>query len=120
MILHFYLRYETKFGQTIFVSGNVPELGNGDITKPFTLTYLNDQLWHGSVQIDEKHIANPVCYKYLLTDEDGELYIEFGNDRIIESGKIKASKIVAYDTWNYAGEYENAFFTAPFLVIFIF
>ena len=114
MILHFYLRYETKFGQTIFVSGNVPELGNGDITKPLTLTYLNDQLWHGSVQIDEKHIANPVCYKYLLTDEDGELYIEFGNDRIIETGKIKASKIVAYDTWNYAGEYENAFFTAPF------
>jgi 4-alpha-glucanotransferase len=56
----------------------------------------------------------PVCYRYILKDENGELLTEFGNDRIIELDKAKASKIVAYDTWNYAGEYENAFFTAPF------
>ena len=53
-------------------------------------------------------------YRYILKDENGELFTEFGNDRIIELDTPKVSKIVAYDTWNYAGEYENAFFTAPF------
>ena len=52
MTLHFYLRYSTKFGQAIFVSGNTPALGNDDGTNPFALTYLNDQLWHGSVEVD--------------------------------------------------------------------
>jgi 4-alpha-glucanotransferase len=114
MILHFYLRYSTKFGQSIFVSGNTSVLGNDDSIKPFALTYLNDQLWHGSVEIDPKDMQEPVCYRYMLKDENGEFLTEFGNDRIIEPDKTKASKIAAYDTWNYAGEYENAFFTAPF------
>ncbi|MEP7237306.1 MAG: 4-alpha-glucanotransferase, partial [Ferruginibacter sp.] len=114
MILHFYLRYSTKFGQAIFVLGNAPGLGNDDIAKPFALTYLNDQLWHGSLEIDPKDIVEPIAYKYMLQDENGELITEFGNDRIIDLEKINASKIVLSDTWNYAGEFENAFFTAPF------
>ena len=61
MILHFYLRYSTKFGQAIFVSGNTPLLGNDDLAKPFALTYLNDQLWHGSAEVDPKDMDEPVC-----------------------------------------------------------
>ncbi|MBL7702005.1 MAG: 4-alpha-glucanotransferase [Ferruginibacter sp.] len=114
MILHFYLRYSSRFGQSLFVSGNAAVLGNEDISKAFALTYLNDQLWHGTVEIDQKELEEPICYKYILKDESGALFSEFGNDRIVETGKTKASKIIAYDTWNYAGEYENAFFTAPF------
>ena len=114
MILHFYLRYSTKFGQTLFVTGNTPLLGNDDMAKPFRLTYLNDQLWHGTIDIIHTARLAPIIYKYILIDENGEQVIEFGNDRIIELNKIKTSKIVLYDVWNYAGEFENAFFTAPF------
>lgn len=114
MIVHFYLRYSTSFGQSLFVTGNTPALGNDDIAKPFALAYLNEQLWHGSVEINGKDLLELVCYKYILADEDGEQYIEFGNDRIIDFYKVKSSKVVLSDTWNYAGEFENAFFTAPF------
>ncbi len=114
MILHFYLRYSTKFGQTLFVTGNIPLLGNDDITKPIPLTYLNDQLWHGSIEIGDTEQASPIIYKYILVTENGEQIREFGNDRIIELYKVKASKIVLYDVWNYSGEFENVFFTAPF------
>jgi 4-alpha-glucanotransferase len=119
MILHFYLRYSSKFGETIFVTGNIPPLGNDDITKPFALTYLNDQLWHGSIEIDTKAILSEFCYRYILKNEHGVQTVEFGNDRIIEPAAIKASKFVTYDTWNYAGEYENAFFTAPFTQVLL-
>jgi 4-alpha-glucanotransferase len=114
MIVHFYLRYSTNFGQTLFVSGNIPLLGNDEIAGSFPLTYLNDQLWHGSIEIADNDLTEPVCYKYILQHENGDQVTEFGNDRVIDLSKIKASKIVLSDTWNYAGEFENAFFTAPF------
>ena len=114
MILHFYLKYSTQFGQTLFVSGNTPVLGNDDTANPVPLTYLNDQLWHGSVEIKDTDLVDSICYKYILVGENGEQVMEFGNDRIIELNKAKTTKIVLSDTWNYAGEFENAFFTAPF------
>jgi 4-alpha-glucanotransferase len=114
MILHFYIRYSTKFGQQLFVLGNTPVLGNSDIKRACVLHYLNDKLWYGRVEIDPKDLVDPICYKYLLLDEQGDMVTEFGNDRIIDFDKIKASKIAVYDTWNHAGEYENVFFTAPF------
>ncbi|MFM6925145.1 MAG: 4-alpha-glucanotransferase [Ferruginibacter sp.] len=114
MILHFYLRYSTRFGQSLFVSGNTPVLGNDDIKKRFALTYLNDQLWYGTAEIDEKDIFENISYRYLLQDEDSQLVYEFGNDRIIEAGDLHVPKLVLYDTWNHAGQYENVFYTAPF------
>jgi len=114
MILHFYLRYSTKFGQALLVSGNTEELGNNDISKSFLLTYLNDQLWHGSVEIDVKAVTEPICYKYILQDEKGEQVPEFGEDRIVDISKIKAGRIVVSDVWNHTGDFENAFFTSAF------
>lgn len=114
MILHFYLRFSTEFGQTVFVSGNHTLLGNGDLKKPFPLHYLNDQLWHGFVEIDAAELNYPIQYKYILRYDKAEEVIEFGDDRIIDIEKIKADKIVLIDTWNYTGEYENALFTKPF------
>jgi 4-alpha-glucanotransferase len=114
MILHFYLRYSTKFGQTLFVSGNTPVLGNEDVEKKFALNYLNNQLWYGTVEIDEQNIFETICYRYILQDEDGELVYEFGNDRMIEIDDQKVSKIILYDTWNHAGQYENVFYTEAF------
>lgn len=114
MILHFYLKYSTQFGQTLFVTGNTAVLGNDDTTNPVPLTYLNDQLWHGSVEVNDKDKVDRIVYRYILVNENGEQVIEFGNDRIIELSKAKTNKIVLLDVWNYAGEFENAFFTAPF------
>ncbi len=114
MILHFYLRYSTRYGQSLFVTGNTTVLGNDDLSKPYALTYLNDQLWHGSVEIEHKDLLEPVCYRYVLLDENNEQHTEFGNDRIIDLSELKASRLVLSDSWNYAGEFENAFLTAAF------
>jgi 4-alpha-glucanotransferase len=119
MIVHFYLRYATEFGQTLFVSGNTAVLGNDDIEKKFALSYLNDQLWYGTVEIDDKDIFETICYRYILQHEDGELVYEFGNDRVIEIDDVQASKIILYDTWNHAGQYENVFYTAPFAKVLL-
>lgn len=114
MILHFYLRYSTSYGQSIFVSGNHSLLGDEDFEQAFPLQYLNDQLWHGFVEIDVAEINQPIQYKYILRQDNAEEIIEFGNDRIVDVENTKAAKIVLLDTWNYSGEFENAFYTKAF------
>ncbi len=114
MLLHFYLRYSTKFGQTILVSGNTKTLGNDDLKKAFLLEYLNDEFWHGYVEIDETQVAEAIHYKYILREDKTEDTPEFGDDRIIETEKMNAGRLVLTDTWNHAGTVENVFFSSPF------
>lgn len=114
MILHFYIRFATKFGQSLFVSGNNVLLGDDDIDRAFPLTYLNEQLWHGSIEIEDGSQVEPINYRYILQQENGERGAEFGDDRIIDLTKHAVARIVVTDTWNQASDFENAFFTAPF------
>ena len=114
MLLHFYLRYSTQFGQTILVTGNTETLGNGNLKKAFLLEYLNGDFWHGYVEIDGRQITEPIHYKYILREDKTEDLPEFGDDRIIDTAKIKAERLVLTDTWNHAGTVENVFFSSPF------
>jgi len=114
MILHFYLRYSTQFGQTVFVSGNTTVLGNDDPAKAFPLEYLDHQLWHGQAEISEEDAAVPLRYKYLIKQDKGPDLVEFGDDRIIEPSGTKMGKIVCVDTWNHPGTVENVFFSSAF------
>ncbi len=112
MTLHFYLQFSTRFGQTLFVSGNIDALGNDDLEKAFPLKYLNDQLWQGSIAVAD--IEEPLRYKYLLRQEDGDEVVEFSDDRQIDISTVTVPDIVTIDTWNYPGNIENAFYTQPF------
>ncbi len=114
MTIHFYLRFSTQFGQSIFVSGNNEILGNDDLSKAFPIEYLNEQLWHGSITINTTKDLNTIRYKYILREEGKEETVEFGDDRIALLDDTQADEMVFFDTWNYSGETENVYFTQPF------
>ncbi len=114
MVIHFYLRFSTKFGQSILVSGDAYELGNDDAATAPALQYLNDELWHGSITLTADKAMTPIRYKYILREEGKPDTVEFGDDRIIDTIHTNAEELVFFDTWNFAGETENVFFTQPF------
>lgn len=114
MLLHFYLRYSTKFGQAILVTGNTETLGNDNLKKAFLLEYLNDSFWHGYVEVEDRLITGPIRYKYILREDKTEDIPEFGDDRTIDTEKIKAERLVLTDTWDHAGSVENIFFSSAF------
>jgi len=118
MKVQFYLRFHTEFGQSLLVSGNVEELGSDDLSKSLTMTYLNEQFWTATIEIKQKRLSH-LHYKYLLKTSDGEIIPEFGNDRSGDLAKNGADELQFIDTWNHAGEFENAFFTAPFQKILL-
>ncbi len=114
MKLQFYLRFHTRHGQSLLISGNTEELGDNNIAQALPMEYLNDEFWHCSVDIRKKDLQKNITYKYVLKNEDGEFIYEWGNDRMIEALKKDINDLLLVDAWNHAGEFENAFFTAPF------
>lgn len=113
MKVQFYLRFHTEFGESLLISGNTDELGNDDLSKALTMTYLNEQFWGATIELKHKKVSQ-LQYKYLLKTNGGEIIPEFGNDRRTDIAKDGVHELQFIDTWNHAGEYENAFFTTPF------
>lgn len=115
MTIQFTLRFHTSFGESLWIYGDVAELGQGDPEKAVLMEYLNDECWQINIAIENKHWQkNGIRYKYYLKNKDGEWINEWGHDRVVSSALKNTSSIQVIDTWNHAGEYENAFFTAPF------
>ncbi|MFT3678798.1 MAG: 4-alpha-glucanotransferase [Ferruginibacter sp.] len=115
MTLNFYIRFSTRFGQALYLSGSHTELGNDDIAKAIPLQYFNENFWHVQVELPGADFTSlAIEYRYVLREKDGYEIVEWGNDRVIDFKKISAKDIILIDTWNHAGEVENAFFTQPF------
>ena len=114
MKIQFYLRFHTRYGQSLWVLGNIHELGNNDPQQALPMTYLNDEFWFSNIEVKKKELPETITYKYLLKNEDGELIYEWGNDRQTGIPHKDTSELQFSDTWNHAGEYENVFFSNPF------
>jgi len=115
MNLQFYLRFHTEFGQSLWISGTPEELGMEDPEKAVAMAYLNEEFWHVAITIPKKNWdKNGITYKYYLKNKENELLGEWGYDKVITLPTKGIEEIQLHDTWNHAGEYENAFFTAPF------
>lgn len=114
MKLQFYLRFHTEFGQSLWISGNIAELGNDNPAKAVQMEYLDSEFWTLSLEADRKLVKKGIRYNYFLKDRGGEIIREWGHDRLIAINRKDLAEIELVDTWNHAGEYENAFFSAPF------
>ena len=114
MKLQFYLHFNTRYGQQLFITGNIEELGNNDSSKALLMDYLNEEFWHTTIEIKRKDLPKTISYKYILKNGAGEMLAEWGDDRSVDLLKKDFQEIQLTDIWNHAGEYENAFFTAPF------
>jgi len=114
MKIDFYLRFYTQPGQSILLSGNWTVLGEDNPEKSYPLQYVNGEFWHASLEF-VAFPAEPLIYHYILKGTDGTLTEEGGNDRRLDAPGTGIAEIQVIDTWNYAGEYENTFYTSPFL-----
>ncbi|MBL0355638.1 MAG: 4-alpha-glucanotransferase [Chitinophagaceae bacterium] len=116
MLLNLYLRFSTRVGQSLFVSGSHEVLGDNDMAKAIPLQYFNQDFWYAQVAIDDTSFSSlDIEYRYILREDNGNEIVEWGNDRIIEYKKSSGrDEIVLVDTWNHAGDIDNAFYTQAF------
>jgi len=110
----FRLRYRTKFGQSLWLTGNHEILGGG-IEKAIPLRYLNQEFWETVVALSDDATPNvDIIYNYILRDADGSLIQDWGRDRKINPASFDRSEVLIIDAWNDAATYANVFYTEPF------
>ncbi len=115
MKLIFQLRFYTKVGQSLFLTGGHEMLGGGRPERAVPLHYLNADFWQVTLQFLGDAIPNtPLAYNYLLRNADGSTIQDWGNDRVINPVSFKHDEVLIVDSWNNAGAVENAFYTEPF------
>ena len=111
--LQFNIKFRTQFGQELQVMGNCAVLGQLNQEEAIPMIFLDEETWQLEIEIPLRGKTTQLQYKYVLKNQDGSLRSEWGNDRVITLTS-STSSCVLYDTWNHAGDFENAFFTTPF------
>ena len=114
--IHFYIRFNTRFGESLLLSGNIPQLGGMVSGAAVTMNYLNEEYWSYDLELHTTPADLPglIQYKYLFKDKSGRITEEWNDGKLIDIKKITATEIHMQDTWNFAGQYDNVFFTSPF------
>lgn len=110
------LRFHTQFGQSLFVTGQHPLLGGGDLERALPLAYVNDEFWQVTLTIPNGTVIpeGGVVYNYVLRQADGSSTIDWGTDRVLTAGLLEPADVLIVDSWNAAGFPANAFYTEPF------
>ena len=78
------------------------------------MIYINEEFWFAEIKVNKQQTSF-FNYKYILKNENGEILSEHGEDRIISFSKNDIKEIRVIDTWNHAGDYENIYYTTPFI-----
>ena len=107
----FQLKFRTTYGQTIFITANHPLFGNGSINMALPMQYLSDEFWNLTINVAANEM--PFTYNYFVKNADGTIVFDSGNDKIFHSKEFNKDVLII-DSWNYAGYFENAFYTEPF------
>jgi 4-alpha-glucanotransferase len=115
MKLIFRLRFRTKVGQSLFITGSHELFGAGRNERAVSLQYLNTEFWQATLHLPDDAVPDAaIIYNYILHNADGSTVQDWGNDRVINPARFKQDEILIIDSWNEAGAVENAFYTEPF------
>lgn len=112
--LNFQLRFHTKHGQNLFITGTHPLLGGGIIEQAIPMQFFNEEIWTANIQWAAEKTDETIYYNYVLKNADGSVVIDWGKDKFFSLKNNQANELVLIDTWNHAGYYENAFYAEAF------
>lgn len=115
MTITFSINFHTAYGENLYLTGNIPELGNGDPDKAVKLEYSDSFDWSTSLNIS---CTSPkeLSYIYFVKRDDGNIISEKGSTRnIILSPDSK--HVIISDQWQ-GNDSQGTFLTAPFENVF--
>ena len=114
MKLIFSIEYYTEFGQTIHITGNIPELGSWDEAPAPSMHYVENGKWELEIFVEKDSIQS-LEYKYLLRDQrDNSLRPEWGNSRVFKFKHRNFFSYIFKDSWRSNTNSENPLFSAAF------
>jgi len=105
--IRFQINYKCTFGNSLFICGNIPHLGNWNPSKALLMNWKEGHNWDIEISVPIKEIQE-VNYKYFIGAQDkfqsSEIVWENGSNRIIEvsAQTFELSKMaIQNDSWEY-------------------
>ncbi|WP_291913743.1 4-alpha-glucanotransferase [Chitinophaga sp. CB10] len=113
--LRFYLHYHTRFGQHVYLLGNIPLLGSNIPSRAIPMQWRGDGWWYAEVMIPQDDMPE-FQYAYFVRELE-ETITEGAVRKVTLRAGAPLEQLFA-DTWNNAAAYENNWSTAPFTRVF--
>ncbi len=114
MRITFQLRFHTEYGQSLWICGSHPLLGNDEASRAIPLEFLDQQFWTATIDLPVTTGDARISYRYILRQSDGSMAEDKGNDRALNLSEPGVAELLVFDSWNDAGAPENVFYTEPF------
>jgi len=95
MKLTFHVDYRTDWGQSVYISGNTPTLGNDNYDEAIKMTISDSEHWSTTVEVADD--IKDIEYRYLIKREGKNERNEWGKPHKFTAGKV--STYVIYDQW---------------------
>ncbi|MFK7906688.1 MAG: 4-alpha-glucanotransferase [Chitinophagales bacterium] len=114
--ISFKTNYPTQWGERVVVTGNIPELGNGDLNAALRLEYKEGDNWEQNLRTSSTEFE----YQYVVVNENSEeLNREWGEYRTFSLTKKEGERaaIALKDTWRAKSHPENTLYNAAFLKV---
>lgn len=96
MKLNFNIDYRTAWGESIYLTGDIPALGSGDESKAVKMNLDRPGFWTLVLELPDG--AGAFNYNYIVRNEHDTLRHEWGGARRFSPGHDVASYEI-YDSW---------------------
>jgi len=89
----FKLRFSTKYGQSLYISGNHSLLGVNDLENSVPLSYIDKDFWGVTITVSNvAAIIEDITYNYVLKNTDGSISYDWGSDKTIDPSLLVEGK----------------------------
>ena len=96
MNLQLNVDYRTNWGESVWVTGSIPALGNGDRTKALKLSLYGEQTWKTQIELPDD--TPDFTYRYFIRNEHGADKEEWGNGHCLRTAPgVKSFEV--FDRW---------------------
>ena len=96
MKISFNINYRTNWGESVYITGDIPELGNGNELNALQLSLDGSDKWHTTIEVED---ATPdFKYSYIIKHENGYTRKEWGAGHNFRRGK-SAKVYEIHDSW---------------------
>lgn len=110
MRLSFKIDYQTTWGESLFISGSIPQLGQWSLDQAIPMKNQFPGEWQAELEIESAYFE----YKYVLQNSQGNFVWEWGINRIFAQDPSQKSEIRLRDFWRKGSDSDNALYASAF------
>src|SRR5438552_691313 len=99
MKITFRLRFSTRYGESLLLTGNHELFGNGEAADAIPLGYVDRDFWETTLVFPKGRAPQAsITYNYILRGVDGSVLYDASKERVINPAAIQEDELLIIDS----------------------